>query len=58
VAQQPEKLLTIGLGQIRPLGNGWFVNRRGGTVLSEGLDIGHRLPSAVKLGPAAGAQPM
>ena len=57
LTQQPEEKLPIGLRQIRPRtddqsGIGW-----GGAVLSEGLDMGHHLPPAVKQGPAAGAQP-
>src|SRR2546429_7354680 len=57
VTQQPEKPLTIGLGQILPAtdylpGIGW-----GGAVLGEGLDMGHRLPRAVRLGLLVCAQP-
>jgi hypothetical protein len=56
-AQQPEEPLSSSLGQIRPLADGLPGIGRGGTVLGERLDMGHRLPQAVKLGPAAGAQP-
>ena len=57
VTKPPEEPLTIDQGQIRPLtdylpGIGW-----GGAVLGKRLDMGHRPPHAVKLGPAAGAQP-
>jgi hypothetical protein len=57
MTQKPEESLTIDLGQIRPPADGPPGIGRGGTVLSERLDIGHHLPHAVKLGPAAGAQP-
>ena len=57
VTQQPEESLTIGLRQIHPQPDDQSGIGRGGAVLSEGLDMGHHLPHAVKLGPAAGAQP-
>jgi len=57
VTQQPEKPLTIGLGQILPATDYLPGIGRGGAVLGEGLDIAHHLPRAVKLGSAAGAQP-
>lgn len=58
MTQQPEEPLTIGLGQIRPRTDDPSEIGRGGTVLREGLDMGHHLPHAVKRGPTAGAQPM
>ena len=57
VTQQPEESLTIGLRQIHPQPDDQSGIGRGGAVLSEGLDMGHHLPHAVKQGPAAGAQP-
>src|SRR5437763_12710890 len=57
VAQEPEEKLPIGLRQILPLTDGWSGIGWGGAVLGERLDMGHRLLHAVKLGPAAGAQP-
>ncbi len=57
MTQQPEKPLPIGLGQIRPRTEDRSGIGRGGAALSEGLDMGHHLPRAVKLGPTAGAQP-
>ena len=57
VTQQPEELLTIGLGQILPQADCLPGIGRGGTVLGERLDMGHRPPHAVRLGPPVCAQP-
>ena len=57
VTKPPEESLTIDLRQIHPQTDNQSGIGRGGAVLSEGLDMGHHLPHAVKLGPAAGAQP-
>jgi hypothetical protein len=57
VTEPPEEELPIGLGQVLPATAYLPGIGRGGAVLSEGLDMRHHLPHAVKLGPAAGAQP-
>ena len=57
MTQQPEEPLTIGLGQIFPLTAYLPGSGRGGAVLGEGLDMGHHLPHALRLGLLVYAQP-
>jgi len=57
VAQQPQEPLTIGLGQILPATDYLPGIEWGEAVLGEGLDMGHRLPRAVRLGLLVYAQP-
>jgi len=57
VTQQPEEPLTIGLGQILPRTDSLPGKGRGGAVLGEGLNMGHRLPHTVRLELSVCAQP-
>ena len=50
VAQQPEESLTIDLRQSLPRRDDQTGIGRGGAVLAEGLDMGHHLPYALRLG--------
>ncbi|MHB8600223.1 MAG: hypothetical protein ACYDER_25860 [Ktedonobacteraceae bacterium] len=58
VVKPPEEPLTIGLGHVLPLTDCLPDIGRGGAVLGEGLDMGHRLPHALRLGPSICAQLM
>lgn len=57
MTQEPEKLLSMELGKIAPYTER-LLEIGGGTTLGALWNIGHHRPLAVKLGPAAGAQPM
>ena len=57
MAQQPEQVLTMDRGKYCPHVECLLENGRGGTWLGVRWDIAHHLPFALKLGPAAGAQP-